>query len=216
MKHTLLSDVDGCAVDLMGDGPHEGGLCGYIFHKYGEKMWHKDITRFYIHTSPELQELDRAIPGGIANAFNEYMAIPDVYQRWAKVMPGAQDALLTLNTRVQVLFITSVEAFPDSYPSKHRMLNQLFPDIQIMAIPSRLKYGYRADWGIDDRYDTCQSWERVRCQSFLFKAPWNEAPEGTVTYSWEDITRHVEAFLDVEEQGLLHQSLYGPLGKNWP
>jgi 5'(3')-deoxyribonucleotidase len=197
MRKKLLSDVDGCAVDLMGDGPDNGGFCGYIWDRYGRVMRQCDITRFYIQTSPELQELHQDIDVG--RAFNDFMAVPDVYQRYSRVMPGAKEALLLLNTRLDVLFITSVEAFPDSYASKHRFLNEHFPGIPIMAIPSRLKYGYQGDWGVDDRYDTCQSWLNAGCSPFLFRAPWNEAPPDTCTFDWMGITKTVEAFLDLEE-----------------
>lgn len=210
----LLSDVDGVAVDLMGDGPDNGGFCQYIWDRYGFKMWNREITKFYIHLSPELQDLNREI--SIERAFNDFMAIPDVYQRYSRVMPGAQDAIATLSTRVEVLFITSVEAFPDSYASKHKFLNQHFGKIPIMAIPSKLKYGYRGDWGIDDRHDTCQSWRDVGTKAFLFRAPWNEAPEGACTHDWQSITQSVEQRLDMDELALEQMRLYGPLGKNWP
>ena len=194
---SLLSDVDGCAVELMGDGKDRKGFCRYIFDTYSEVLPKAWITKFYIHTSPPLQELHREI--NIEQAFKDFMAIPDVYQRYAEPMEDAVHAISVLKTRIDVTFITSVEAFPDSYASKHHFLNAHFGDVPVCAIPSKLKYKYMGTWGTDDRYDTCLRWANMGVVPFLFKAPWNEAPHGTPTHGWSGILHEIEAAVDMLE-----------------
>lgn len=176
---TLLCDVDGCAADLI------GGFIEYFENRFGIVIPYISITRFHMDNSPELQWLVEAYD--LYGVFEEFMALPNVYQDYVHPIPGS-GILNMIQGEIEPVFITAtMKKVPESYTSKVRWLHERFPDIPVVSCPAGLKYKFRADWIIDDRYDTCAKFEEVGTKPLLFRQPWNEAPDGVDAYDWDAI-----------------------------
>lgn len=177
----LLIDVDGVVADLM------GGFERFIWGKYRLDLRPREITTFHLAKSPAHQELHARID--LDRQLADYLALPNVYEDYVSMVPGSQAAIRELqHAGVDMAFVTAtLHESPDSYASKYRWLFKRFGRIPVISCPSGQKHWFRADYGIDDRADTCERWREAGVHPLLFRQPWNEAPEGTPTYDWEAI-----------------------------
>jgi 5'(3')-deoxyribonucleotidase len=191
MKPSLLCDVDGCTADLV------GGMSKWLHHQFGfqfdpgEVIYHDRMGR-----SPKLldlnEELARWFPGdgdgdnrGFGGAFTCFMRDPNVYTRWIDPVVGSVDAIAHIRQRYDVVFVTALmKGARDHFRSKMEWIERWFPEVPIMTSPSGQKFRVRGTFAVDDRYDTCDRWNRNGTPALLFKQSWNEIPPGVV------VTRH--------------------------
>jgi len=182
----LLIDVDGVVADLM------GGFELFIRNKYCLELRPREITTFHIANSPAHRGLHERID--LDRNLEEFLALGDVYQLYVDPVPGAEDAIRRLQQRpdIEFAFVTAtLHESPESYASKYRWLTKRFGRAPVISCPSGQKHWFDADYGIDDRYDTCQRWSQAGVTPLVFRQPWNEAPEGVRSYDWEEILRVV-------------------------
>lgn len=177
----VLVDVDGVVADLI------GGFERFVFDKYRLELCPWAITRFHIPESPAHRELHERID--LSANLAEFLALDDVYERYVHPVPGSQDAIQELQAAgVELAFVTAtLHESPESYASKYRWLTKRFGRLPVISCPSDQKHWFSADYGIDDRGDTCARWSKHGVQPLLFRQPWNEVPEGTQTYDWGEI-----------------------------
>lgn len=170
-------------------------------------VFHNDMG-----ASPLLQEVDRILRGwypepgpngGLGGAFLQFMRYPRVYSDFVRPTEGAQEAIRVLSSRCDCLFVTALMKRANQHvPDKLDWIGNNFPGIAIATVPSEYKCWVRADFGIDDRYDTCNRWFQEGTEPLMFGTPWSEAPErGTIfgPHDWTSILRTVEAYIDREE-----------------
>jgi hypothetical protein len=192
----FLSDVDGVVAGLM----------------QGFSLWMKEVLdedlpveQIVFHSnmgqSPGLRELNgrlrnrangRFAPNdrhtSVGRAFVEFMNVPTCYESWVPVLPGAVEAFARISRRCEPTFVTAImKDAPDSYASKVRWLKRHFPGVPVAAIPSEQKHFFQGTFAVDDRWDICQRWNRNGVSAYCFRQPWNEAPQGAYTYTWEGI-----------------------------
>lgn len=177
----VLVDVDGVVADLM------GGFERFIWGKYGLELRPREITRFHIPESPAHRELHERVDLNANLA--EFLALDDVYERYVHPVFGAQEGIHELQgAGVELAFVTAtLHESPESYASKYRWLAKRFGRLPVISCPSEQKHWFSSDYGIDDRGDTCDRWNDVGILPLVFRQPWNEVPEGTQTYDWEEI-----------------------------
>ena len=197
------SDVDGVVAGLM------QGFAAWVEARWGGQDWTDnpilDVNDIVYHSnmgrSPGLQNLrdflrtvypDDERHTSIGYAFVEFMQIPTVYEDWVPVLPGAKEAFERIGKRCDMTFVTAImKDAPTSYVSKFRWLSRHFPNIEVAAIPSGQKHWFQSTFAVDDRWDICQRWNRNGASAFCLRQPWNEAPEGAYTYTWEGITNTI-------------------------
>ncbi len=197
-KAVLLCDVDGVIIDLM------GGFRKHLLRQHGLTLEIGDISRFDISKSPELVELDATCRklykgegelGGIGGAFTHWMNNVWAYDGLDPI-PGALDAIKELRGMVDIVFVTAMMKKARShFQSKMEWLDKNCPGLPVITSPSGLKHQVRGQFGVDDRYDTCQRWEGVGTAAFLFKQPWSEAPDGTRGHDWSTIVPAIESIM---------------------
>jgi len=177
----LLVDVDGVVADLM------GGFDRFIRAKHGLELRPREITTFHIPRSPAHRELDERIC--LDTNLAEFLALPDVYQDYVDPIPGARSALAAIrDAGHEVGFVTAtLHDSPESYASKYRWLDKHFGRVPVISCPSGQKHWFVADYGTDDRWDTCERWAAAGVKPLLFRQPWNEAPPGTPSHDWAGI-----------------------------
>lgn len=175
-----LVDVDGVVADLM------GGFACFIRDRFDMELRPNEITTFDLTRSPAHYELNRCIDLDIQ--LKNFLAEPDCYD-FVPVIAGAQAGITELICRGhQVAFVTAtMRASPESYTPKFRWLAKHFHGVPMISCPAEQKWWIKTDFGIDDRFDTCDRWERAGATSILFRQPWNEAPPGTRSYDWKEI-----------------------------
>lgn len=177
----VLVDVDGPVADLMCGFEH------YVWDKYRLELRPREITTFHPADSPAHQELHARID--LDRNLASFLAEDDVYERFVPLIPGAQDGIRELEAAgVELAFVTAtLHESPESYAPKYRWLGKRFGRIPVISCPSGQKHWFRADYGIDDRGDTCARWRAAGVHPLVFRQPWNEVPEGTPRYDWEGI-----------------------------
>jgi 5'(3')-deoxyribonucleotidase len=177
----VLVDVDGVVADLM------GGFEQFIRGKYSLELRPREITTFHIAKSPTHVGLHERID--LDSNLEEFLALPSVYQDFVHPVPGAVEAIPRLTAAGhEVGFVTAtLHESPESYASKYRWLTRYFGRMPVISCPSGQKHWFAADYGIDDRGDTCERWRSAGVRALLFRQPWNEAPEGTPSYDWTQI-----------------------------
>ena len=194
----ILCDVDGVVADLMGG--FSNWLTQFGLPRFDTSALTKFDLRRAVH-EPELQEYDSLLrekiwtldgeDGGLNKAFMTFMN-GDAYD-WVKTIPGAQDGIESLLRDNTVYFVTAVmDRAPGHMPSKILWMKRNFPDVEYFTAPSKLKQQVRGDIGIDDRYDTCMRWTAAGLKTFMFKQPWNEAPEGHPAHDWPSIVEAIK------------------------
>lgn len=176
----ILVDVDGVVADLM------GGMSRYVKERYSLNFDVSKITHFHIDKSPDLAELHAEI--NLTRVLENFLAVHDVYERYVDPIPGAVNVIKKLAKYNDVIFVTAtLDESPQSYVSKFRWLRDIFGTIPMISCPSKYKCFVRGDVGIDDRYDTCKSWDDNGTRGMLFRQSWNEAPSEYPSYDWSDI-----------------------------
>ena len=176
----VLIDVDGVVADLM------GGFAHFIRERHGLELSPWKITTFNIPRSPAHQALHARID--LEKQLQDFLALPNCYEH-VDVIEGSQVALdYFLKEGFQLAFITAtLKESPESYAPKFRWLAKNFPGIPVISCPSEQKCWFQADYGIDDRYDTCHRWLCSGVTPLLFRQPWNEAPGGERSFNWSEI-----------------------------
>jgi 5'(3')-deoxyribonucleotidase len=180
MKRGLI-DVDGVVADLM------GGFEWFIREQFGMELRPREITTFRVIRSPAHQDLHQAID--LDQRLTEFLARPDCYDH-SPVIDGAKDAIEVLRGYFghELAFVTAIlDESPESYATKFRWLDRNFPGIPVISCPSRQKCWVEGDYGIDDRWDTCERWMKAGVAPLLFRQPWNEAPPGARSFDWREI-----------------------------
>lgn len=177
----MLVDVDGVVADLM------GGFERFIRDRYSLELRPWEITAFHIAKSLAHVELHERID--LDRNLTEFLALPDVYQDYVHPVPGAEEAIPCLVAAgIDIGFVTAtLHESPESYASKYRWLTTRFGRLPVISCPSGQKHWFAADYGIDDRGDTCERWRSVGIRPLLFRQPWNEVPPGTKAYNWKEI-----------------------------
>ena len=185
----VLVDVDGVVADLM------GGFERYLRARRGVELRPSEITTFHLASSPAHAELHKQID--MDKSLAEFLALPDVYRDYVTPIEDAVRGINRLQTAytrgltrepIEIGFVTAtLRESPESYAPKYRWLDQHFPGTPVISCPSGQKHWFTADYGIDDRFDTCERWRKAGVRPLLFRQPWNEAPEGTPSYDWERI-----------------------------
>lgn len=177
----LLIDVDGVVADLM------RGFETFLRGKYEVELRPREITTFHLANSPAHRVLHEQID--LDANLAEFLALDDVYERFVDPITGAYEGIHTLESMgVELAFVTAtLHESPESYAPKYRWLDKRFPGIPVISCPSRQKHWFSADYGTDDRYDTCERWRAAGVRPLLFRQPWNEAPDGTPSYDWNGI-----------------------------
>lgn len=174
-------DVDGVVADLM------GGFEAFIRARHGLELRPREITTFHIARSPAHRELHRQVD--LDRSLVDFLALPDVYQRFVRPVEGVERAIERLRRadHLDLAFVTAtLHDSPESYASKYRWLDLLFPRVPVISCPSGQKHWFHLDYGIDDRFDTCQRWEGAGTCALLFRQPWNEAPADHPSFDWEE------------------------------
>lgn len=177
----VLIDVDGVVADLM------GGFEKFVWNRHCRELRAREITTFKLANSPAHQELHAAID--LTRELEAFLALPDCYGE-VEVIEGAQEGIgrLQQETHMELAFVTAtMKESPESYAPKFRWLAMHFPGIPVISCPSDQKHWFDADFGVDDRYDTCQRFESAGITPLLFRQPWNEAPEGNPRYDWKGV-----------------------------
>lgn len=177
----VLVDVDGVVADLM------GGFELFIRDRFRLELRPREITTFKIVNSPAHQQLHGQVD--LNRQLADFLALPNVYHDYVDLVPGAQAGILELiDAGVEVAFVTAtLHESPESYASKYRWLTKRFGRMPVISCPAEQKHWFTADYGVDDRADTCDRWRDAGIRPLLFRQPWNEAAEGTRTYDWEEI-----------------------------
>ncbi len=192
MNPRILCDVDGVVADIM------SGFIVFVHEKTGETFTYQDITCFHIERSPSLHAIHNK--WDLRSLLHGYLSLPDTYAQYAILENGAADAIDRLRFDYEIAFVTSVSSYPDSIASKVRWLDRNFHGIPIITASSGLKHWVAGDIAIDDRYDTIERFTRlgrsssdrmVNPRGLLFGQPWNEAPYGLKSWTWEDIEREL-------------------------
>ena len=175
-------DVDGVVLDLMG---------AYRRHLWSAQRYVLDTSKI---TKPRLAECPLLDHSKIDHkeALRRFLISSFCYDD-VEPIPGAVEAIERLQEICAVVFITAIMVGgEESYASKARNLNARFPSIPIISCPAHQKSWFNLRWAIDDRYDTCLQYEEDGVEAFLFKQPWNDAPEGTPAYDWSEIVKMLE------------------------
>lgn len=177
----VLIDVDGVVADLMGGFEH------FIQMEHGLELRPREITTFHIARSPAHATLDAKLD--LDRQLADFLALPNCYDH-VDVIEGAAEAIDTfLENGFEMAFITAtLKESPESYAPKFRWLTKNFFGIPVISCPSEQKCWFQADYGIDDRYDTCQRWLKSGVTPLLFRQPWNEAPFTARRFNWSEIT----------------------------
>lgn len=177
----VLVDVDGVVADLM------GGFERYIRERHGLELRPREITVHRISMSPAHRELHERIDLNLQ--LERFLAVDDVYDRYVEPITGAVETVLDMHDAGhEVGFVTAtLHESPESYAPKYRWLARHFGRMPVISCPAGQKHWFRAHYGIDDRYDTCQRWSQAGITPLLFRQPWNEAPPGTAGLDWSEI-----------------------------
>lgn len=196
----FVSDVDGCAADLV------GGMRKWLNHSFSldfdpsEVLYHNRMGQ-----SPALLDLNEELapwfPGdadgdnrGFGGAFTCFMRDPNVYMRWIDPIPGAVDAVKEIRQKYKFVWCTALmKSARDHFRSKMEWLERWFPNLPIITCPSGEKYMVRGSWAVDDRYDTVVRWTEHGTPALLFRQSWNEIPPGVKmrTFDWPEIVEVV-------------------------
>ena len=181
-----LIDVDGVVADLM------GGFGRFLLERHGVDLRQHEITTHRLSRSPAHQEIHARLDLNVQLA--DFLALPNPYEHVA-LIEYAQEGIGELMRRGDdVAFITAtLHESPQSYAPKYRWLDRHFRGIPVISCPAGQKSWLHADYGIDDRYDTCQRWTDEGVRSLLFRQPWNEAPDGHASYDWRGLVRAIDA-----------------------
>lgn len=183
-----LIDVDGVCADLM------AGFKRWLHETFGENLDISKITRFHLPTSPELKDLHERV--NLDECLDRFLGEKDVYQRYVSPVPGAVAALASLRELIDPVFVTAtLKNAPESYASKFLWCRDVFGDVPMIACPSHLKFEIKGTFGVDDRADTCGRWIDCGVKAFLFKQPWNEAPQWMEAHDWPMIVDSVESII---------------------
>lgn len=176
----VLIDVDGVVADLMGGFEH------FIRERHGLELYPREITTFHIVKSPAHEWLHAKID--LDTQLADFLAHPNCYGH-VDVIDGSQIVIDGfLKQGFEIAFITAtLKESPESYAPKFRWLAKHFPGVPVISCPSGQKHWLKADFGIDDRFDTCQRWSSAGTTPLLFRQPWNEAPEGVRSFNWWEI-----------------------------
>jgi 5'(3')-deoxyribonucleotidase len=185
-KPVFLVDVDGVVADLM------GGFKLWLEERGMHGLEREKISKFHIPKSPELQAMHAAYDLDLQ--LDRFLGQPDIYQTHVSPIPGAKAALKVLAECCEIVFVTAtLKKAPESYVSKFNWCRDTFGDIPMIACPSHHKFLVQGTWAVDDRYDTCQRYGKMRTIPFLFDQPWNEAPATERRHNWmtivDEITR---------------------------
>lgn len=173
-------DVDGVVLNLM------GGFRQFMWDHHKVELDLTQMTTHEMSRCPSLKELHERLD--LKKQLADFLAIPDVYQRYVDPIPGAIKALKELRKMADVAWITAtLKSSPQSYASKFLALQQHFGEIPMIACPSELKSWFHMRWAVDDRADICAQYEADGTRGLIFRQPWNEAPDGTKTYLWDEI-----------------------------
>lgn len=176
----VLLDADGVVADLM------GGYCRWLNRECGSSLTNEQIRTHSSKVSPEMpwgtdadDELCRQRFGkSIRNMVHPFMDLPDVYSK-IDLVPGAQNGVRSLQAAGhEVLFVTSIGKFHNSYASKVAWLYDRFPGCRVVAISSDIKHYMVGDVFVDDRADTCLRafyGGNIR-RTFVFEQPWSYNP----------------------------------------
>lgn len=183
MRKRVLIDVDGVVGDLM------GGFCRYLYDRHGVVMSCDMITAYHIAQSPQLREIHERI--NLDHALSEYLRIEDVYQLYVDPIDGALECVSEIHGRADAAFLTATMTdAPQSYVSKFRWLHTLFGDIPMISCPSKQKPWVRADFLIEDRYDTVLEFEREGGTGLVIAQPWNNFPDRQ-RLDWYGVVRSI-------------------------
>lgn len=179
----VLIDVDGVVGDLM------GGFCLYIGERYGHTIDSSMITAYHIVDSPLLKEIHEKID--LNRVLDEFLRIEDVYQLYVEPIDGAVDSIIEIANRTEAAFLTAtMPNAPEAFVSKSRWLKALVGNIPVISCPSKQKHWVKADFLVEDRYDTVLAFEAVGGQGLLIKQPWNDFP-GRPRLDWYDVVRSI-------------------------
>jgi 5'(3')-deoxyribonucleotidase len=184
-RRQWLIDVDGVVADLM------SGFEVFFLERHGTVLRHWESDRHRIARSTAHRELHERFD--LDRQLTDYLSIPDVYQRYIPPISGSQRVITRMiELDDDVRFVTAIlHKAPSSFASKLEWFEEHFPGIPMMTADSHSKHWVVGDYAIDDRFDTCSRWEASGTKALLFQQPWNEAPEGTPRYRWEDIAHVV-------------------------
>lgn len=176
----VLIDVDGVVADLI------GGFEFFIRERFAKELRPREITTFNITRSPAQQSLHVEID--LDRQLADFLTLPGCYDS-VHPIEGAEHAIrMLIRWGFELVFVTAtLEDAPESYASKFRWLRRHFPKLPVISCPSGQKHWFNAEYGIDDRYDTCQRWSSAGVKPLLFRQPWNEAPLGTDSFDWSEI-----------------------------
>lgn len=193
----VLLDADGVVADLM------GGYCRWLNRECGSSLTVDQIRTHSSKVAPEIQwgtdednRLCRERFGkSVRGMVHPFMDLPDVYSL-IDLIPGAQAGVQRLQSELnEVLFVTSIGKFHNSYASKVAWLYDRFPGCRVVAISSDIKHYMVGDVFVDDRADTCLRafyGGNIR-RTFVFQQPWSynpELPEHQVQSLVEVVERH--------------------------
>lgn len=177
----LLIDVDGVVADLM------DGFEQFLFERTGYLLRPNLSTTHRISRSPAHAEMNERFD--LDARLTEFLALPNVYEDYVKLVPGVKESIDALyEVGHEIGFVTAtLWTAPESYGSKMRWLDRLFPEIPMLSVGSGEKHWVTGDFAVDDRFDTCLRWRLAGVTPLLFRRPWNEAPPGTRSYDWKEI-----------------------------
>lgn len=177
----LLLDVDGVVADLM------DGFERFFLNRTGELLRPNLSVTHRISHSPAHAELHARYD--LDQQLTDFLALPNVYHDYVELVPGAKESIDSLyRAGHEIGFVTAtLWTAPESYGSKMRWLDELFPEIPMLSVGSGEKHWVTGDYAVDDRYDTCLRWSQAGVTPLLFRRPWNEAPPGTRSYDWKEI-----------------------------
>lgn len=195
-KPHVACDVDGVVLGLV------DGLQLWMNETYGvffdksKVIYHNDMGRSPELMWPDMQlrnffpQAEERQGAAFSMAFEAFMKERDVYSR-IPVIEGALEGMGKLMAGAEVVFVTALmKSARDHFRSKMESLERWFPNVPIVTCPSGLKYRYKADWAIDDRFDTCMRWAKDGAvASIVFDQPWSEYKTVGIgkPHSWEDI-----------------------------
>lgn len=187
-RNKILFDCDGVVADLM------GGFQEWLWKTKAVLLKKEDITHHHIAKSPALQELHKEI--NLDNCLDEFLSIENVYQAYVVPIDGSISAYRYLKAiNFDITFVTAtLKNAPQSYASKFRWLQIHFgSDVDVISCPSHKKQLISGDFIVDDRYDICKRFGDTSLNNdyFVFKQPWNEAPEDEDTWDWPQIVDYL-------------------------
>ena len=163
-----------------------GGFEHFIRERYGLELRPWEIRTFHIVNSPAHRQLHAEID--LDKQLADFLALPNCYDHVDMIDESLLGVASLMSAGYDLAFITAtLKESPESYAPKFRWLAKNFPGVPVISCPSQQKHWFTADYGIDDRYDTCQRWLNSGVKPLLFRQPWNEAPAGERSFNWLEI-----------------------------